>query len=309
MDAGMYDSKWKEVSGFPEYEVHPTKGVRRKNSSRTLKGRVWLGYPKITLMRDGKKHERRIHRLVGEHFIPNPDNLPILNHKDSDRSNHSVDNLEWVNNSGNQLHRWETQKKGLKKMKYKQEYGLNKVASIKYNLFDRFGSKININSLPLENRMAIERIARKNGPGYRGLTPVKVNGHVKKLKVSVDDSDRYVPVGTKLPKTASSDSCEIIGKKQKETVKKANKAKAMLYKETKKRGLSKLSSPVGRAIDFTTKSYGKVGGVTARAGRRAMGAPKPVVKKSWLNRKVPGGKATAALAGLGTIGAVAAIEY
>ncbi|MEA3453981.1 MAG: hypothetical protein U9R12_03505, partial [Candidatus Caldatribacteriota bacterium] len=44
------------------------------------------------------------------------------------RSNHSVDNLEWVDNSGNQLHRWKTQKEGLKKMKYEKEYGLAKVA-------------------------------------------------------------------------------------------------------------------------------------------------------------------------------------
>jgi hypothetical protein len=64
-----------------------------------------------------------VHKLVAEHFLPNKGGKPIVNHMDSDRSNHSVDNLEWVDNSENQLHRWKTQKEGLKKMKYDREYG------------------------------------------------------------------------------------------------------------------------------------------------------------------------------------------
>lgn len=123
----MQHNSWTEISGFPEYEVHPTEGIRRKGSQRTLKARTWLGYPKVTLMRDGKKHEKRIHKIVAEHFIPNPDKKPIVNHKDSDRMNHSIDNLEWVDNSGNQLHRWKTQKEGLSKIKYEPEYGLKKL--------------------------------------------------------------------------------------------------------------------------------------------------------------------------------------
>jgi len=113
---------WKEINGFPNYEIHPLNGIRRKGRENPLKGRNWFGYPKVTLMRDGLKHEKRIHKLVGEHFVPNPNNLPIVNHKDSDRSNHKHDNLEWVDNSGNQLHRWKTQKAGLKKKKYRKEY-------------------------------------------------------------------------------------------------------------------------------------------------------------------------------------------
>ncbi len=126
----MTSNEWTEVSSFPEYEIHPTNGIRRKGNSKSLKGRNWIGYPKVTLMRDGKKHEKRIHKLVGEHFVPNPKGLPIVNHKDSVRSNHDAKNLEWVDNSGNQLHRWKTQKEGLKKMKYEKEYELKKAASM-----------------------------------------------------------------------------------------------------------------------------------------------------------------------------------
>ncbi len=121
---------WVEINGFPEYEIHPHDGVRRKGRESTLKARTWFGYPKVTLMRSGKKHERRVHKLVAEHFLPNKGGKPIVNHMDSDRSNHSVDNLEWVDNSENQLHRWKTQKEGLQKMKYEREYGLSKVASL-----------------------------------------------------------------------------------------------------------------------------------------------------------------------------------
>lgn len=116
-------TEWIKIPDFPNYEVHSDLGVRHASSQKLLKGRNWFGYPKVTLMKDNKKYERRIHRLVGENFIPNPNNFPILNHKDSDRSNHSVSNLEWVDNSGNQLHRWKTQKMGLAKKKYNREYG------------------------------------------------------------------------------------------------------------------------------------------------------------------------------------------
>lgn len=121
------DDGWVEVNGFPEYEVNPYHGIRRKGKESVLKARTWLGYPKVTLMKDGKKFEKRVHKIVAEHFIPNPDNKPIVNHKDSNRMNHSIDNLEWVDNSGNQLHRWKTQKEGLAKVKYEPEYGLNSV--------------------------------------------------------------------------------------------------------------------------------------------------------------------------------------
>ena len=49
---------------------------------------------------------RRVHRLVAETFIPNDANLPQVNHKDGRKANNKVGNLEWTNNSANQLHRY-----------------------------------------------------------------------------------------------------------------------------------------------------------------------------------------------------------
>lgn len=59
------------------------------------------GYLKVGLRRNGVKRTYYIHRLVAEAFIPNPDNLPFVNHKDFNPGNNSVDNLEWTTPLGN----------------------------------------------------------------------------------------------------------------------------------------------------------------------------------------------------------------
>ena len=53
------------------------------------------GYLFVHLSKDGKAHPHRIHRMVAEAFIPNPDGLPTINHKDENKENNHVENLEW----------------------------------------------------------------------------------------------------------------------------------------------------------------------------------------------------------------------
>ena len=53
------------------------------------------GYAQVVLSKDGHAFTRRVHRLVAKAFIPNPDNLPFVNHKDETPSNNHVENLEW----------------------------------------------------------------------------------------------------------------------------------------------------------------------------------------------------------------------
>lgn len=59
------------------------------------------GYLRVTFSMDGKTVTRKVHRIIAQTFIPNPDNLPQVNHKDCDRTNNSVDNLEWCTASYN----------------------------------------------------------------------------------------------------------------------------------------------------------------------------------------------------------------
>ena len=60
------------------------------------------GYERIII----RKKSYQIHRLVAENFIPNQNNLQQVNHKDGNKLNNCVDNLEWCNNSYNQIHAW-----------------------------------------------------------------------------------------------------------------------------------------------------------------------------------------------------------
>jgi len=59
------------------------------------------GYLKVALYKNGKAKVFYVHRLVALHFIPNPSNLPQINHKDGDKTNNSINNLEWVTASQN----------------------------------------------------------------------------------------------------------------------------------------------------------------------------------------------------------------
>lgn len=52
-------------------------------------------YIQVVLSKNGKQYARLVHRLVAETFIPNPNNFPCINHKDENRKNNRVDNLEW----------------------------------------------------------------------------------------------------------------------------------------------------------------------------------------------------------------------
>lgn len=66
------------------------------------------GYLSVSLHKDGKDKVFRVHRLVASAFIPNPDNKLEVNHKDLDKTNNHVDNLEWVTRSENEKHAYAT---------------------------------------------------------------------------------------------------------------------------------------------------------------------------------------------------------
>ena len=89
------------------YQISNYGRVRNIATDRILIPRIKdTGYYQITLSLGGrsKKHTFKIHRLVAEQFIPNPDNLPQVNHIDGNKLNNCVDNLEWCNQSHNIQH-------------------------------------------------------------------------------------------------------------------------------------------------------------------------------------------------------------
>lgn len=79
--------------------------VFREGASNPLKAEnLKKGYKRVTLSMDGKTVRYAVHRMVGEVYIPNPENKPFINHIDNNPSNNSVENLEWCNQSENMLH-------------------------------------------------------------------------------------------------------------------------------------------------------------------------------------------------------------
>ena len=89
---------WKEVAVNPKYEVNENGEVRHRERKQILRGKIdRYGYKVITMSSGDRKKPQSVtaHRLVAMAFIPNPDNLPSVNHKDEDKLNNSVDNLEW----------------------------------------------------------------------------------------------------------------------------------------------------------------------------------------------------------------------
>ena len=88
--------KWKPIIGFEEhYEVSSFGRVRNKHTNYLLKPiKCSNGYFKVCLTYSTKKYAL-IHRLVATAFLPNPFNLPCVNHIDENKGNNNIENLEW----------------------------------------------------------------------------------------------------------------------------------------------------------------------------------------------------------------------
>ena len=85
---------WKDVVGHEgKYKVSNEGKVM--NLTSLLSSSKRGGYPSVTLRRDGKGKPHYVHRLVAQAFLPNPEELPNVNHKDEDKGNPHVSNLEW----------------------------------------------------------------------------------------------------------------------------------------------------------------------------------------------------------------------
>lgn len=88
----------REIEGFSGYFVDRDGKIFSYKSGNKLELAVQEnadGYYVVNLFSGGKYYHKRVNRLVAEAYIPNPNNLPVVHHKDDDRKNNSVDNLEW----------------------------------------------------------------------------------------------------------------------------------------------------------------------------------------------------------------------
>ena len=125
---------WKDIEGYEGiYQVSNLGRVKRyyKNSKeKLLKLQLHrTGYLRVILCKEGRMKTCRVHRLVAKAFIPNPDNKPEVNHKDEDKTNNKVENLEWMTRRENINYGTRNERSGKSqrnnKKRSKPIYGIN----------------------------------------------------------------------------------------------------------------------------------------------------------------------------------------
>lgn len=113
--------EWKDIKGFEgAYMISntgkvlslPRQGSRGQEPKLRALSLTHDGYVKVRLLANGKDSTARIHRLVAEAFLPNPEGKETVNHKDGNKENNSVDNLEWADRHEKMFHAYDH---GLKK--------------------------------------------------------------------------------------------------------------------------------------------------------------------------------------------------
>lgn len=102
---------WKDIKGFEnKYQISNLGNVKSimynhtTNQKLLKKVKMKIGYENVTFYTNGKPKTYYVHRLVGEHFIENYNNLPTINHKNAIKTDNRVENLEWCSFKDNNKH-------------------------------------------------------------------------------------------------------------------------------------------------------------------------------------------------------------
>lgn len=94
--------RWRLVSSFPNYVVSDHGNVMHIKRRKPLKpAPMSTGYPSVRLSDHGRYKTMAVHRLVAEAFLDKPDGCNVVNHKDENKTNNRVDNLEWCTQAYN----------------------------------------------------------------------------------------------------------------------------------------------------------------------------------------------------------------
>ena len=100
----------KIILGYPNYTISSCGVVTNVRTGKVLKPYLVKGYKTVDIgVRRGDRGNKKVHRLVAEAFIPNPNKRTIMNHKDGNPLNNNVENLEWCDYTRNLQHAYDTE--------------------------------------------------------------------------------------------------------------------------------------------------------------------------------------------------------
>lgn len=167
---------WKDIPNFENYKISNTGRIiakaryskwRNKNSYTYNKEKELKltydkdGYLKTALRDDlGKRHYFRVHRLVCITFLKNPNNYPVVNHKDGVKSNNHLNNLEWCSISQNTQHGFDVLNRKVDGSKYHKKiklYDLNYNFISEFNSYDELAKHLNITKLEITSYLQREK--------------------------------------------------------------------------------------------------------------------------------------------------------
>ncbi len=149
-----------KIAGFPGYVINEQGQIFTDAEKEVQLFDNRRGYLVVSLKGpDGKRVRRRVHRLVAEAFIPNPKGLPVVNHKDGNKHNNRLDNLEWVSYRENTSH-WQDKQKRETRPVAKISAKTSKITGVYFSI--RQASK----ALGLDYRSLFEAV--KQGFAYKG---------------------------------------------------------------------------------------------------------------------------------------------
>lgn len=110
--------EWRAPFGYDGlYLVSNTGMVYSVRRRAMLKPDIVKGYLQVTLQKSGVRERKKVHRFVAELFIPNPENYGFINHKDENKRNNFVENLEWCTISYNNAFGYRTEKSKITQIK------------------------------------------------------------------------------------------------------------------------------------------------------------------------------------------------
>lgn len=100
----IFNKRSKEIKGFVDYTIDTEGKILNKKGNELKQTINRDGYAMVKLCDNGYEKNCSVHRLVAETFLPNPDNKKTVNHKDGNKTNNKVENLEWATYSENEKH-------------------------------------------------------------------------------------------------------------------------------------------------------------------------------------------------------------